>query len=101
MKLRKITEEEKAIKNPNATYVIDCRGLEIFLDDNEVKELAQSINNLPLQIVRKSFVEAVDYVKGAYGEGDSCGMPFLPLGNVAELIEITTGIKVDHNELKI
>jgi hypothetical protein len=51
MNLRFITENEKAIKNPNATHVINCRGLDIFLDEAELEELRGSINNLSLHPV--------------------------------------------------
>jgi hypothetical protein len=100
MKLRKITEEEKAINNPNATHIIDCRGLKIFLDKEEVKELVGSINNLPLQIVSNCFDEAVEYTKSNYCTGHTANIPFMPLGNVAELIELTTGKKVNWEDLK-
>ena len=47
------------------------------------------------------FDKAVEYVKDKYCEKDSVGIPFLLIGDVAELIEITTGKKIDKNKLTI
>ena len=64
MELRKITEREKAIQNPDKTQVLNVRGLNILLDDNEVQELVKLFTIPVFSQKRKLLLDFISKVNG-------------------------------------